>query len=100
MAKYRGTSRGEQLTDSPEDACLTDTVDKAIRSPMFAGYLVMLRFFAKVIMEMTVWSESCPCHHHLLADWHDGRQAHSEDRSQHQVWESCPIRKRRAPELA
>ncbi|CAE7693218.1 unnamed protein product [Symbiodinium sp. CCMP2592] len=71
-------------------------VDALVRCPFFEAYLSMLVLLSEVTLHLIAWSEGCPCHWHLLT----GGGAASMDASTRCLLESCPMRGRRAPELA
>ena len=71
-------------------------VDALVRCPFFEAYLSMLVLLSEVTLHLIAWSESCPCHWHLLT----GGGSKSMDASTRCLLESCPMRGRRAPELA
>ncbi|CAE7467856.1 unnamed protein product, partial [Symbiodinium sp. CCMP2592] len=71
-------------------------VDALVRCPFFEAYLSTLVLSSKVTLHLIAWSESCPCHWHLLT----GGGSNTLDASTRCLLETCPMRGRRAPELA
>ncbi|CAE7729429.1 unnamed protein product [Symbiodinium sp. CCMP2592] len=78
-----------------EGASIAD-VDALVRCPFFEAYLSMLVLLSEVTLHLIAWSESCPCHWHLLT----GGGSNALDASTRCLLETCPMRGRRAPELA
>ena len=73
-----------------------ETVDKLVHCPWFESYLLMLKTFSAIVLHLIHWVESCPCHWHLLT----GASAHLLSKTDRHLLEQCPMRTRRAPELA
>ena len=81
--------------EAAEGASLLE-VDALVRCPFFEAYLSMLVVLSEMTLHLIAWTESCPCHWHLLT----GGGSNSMDASTRNLLESCPMRGRRAPELA
>ena len=94
--KQKYLDGGDAASAAGEGAVSIDLVDKLVRCVFFESYLVMLRCFAKLTLHLTAWAESCPCHWHLMT----GGQAAALGKSARRLLETCPMRCRRAPELA
>ena len=61
-----------------------EIVNAALTSDLFVAYSHAMRSIAETILHIQRWSESCPC------------KAHSSDKAK----QTCPLKTRRAPELA
>ena len=83
--RNQGEGSGHNLVD-------LDIVDRAITSSMFRASLQLLQLFAKLILKSFDWAEGCRCHSHV-----DQTHLSTECKKR---WASCPMRGRRAPELA
>ena len=88
VAYLTGTAHGRG-SNAAESAKSVDCVDKLVHSTWFDAYLLMLQSFSALIMRLLAWAESCPCHWHILS----GPASET-------LLEECPMRTRRAPELA
>eukprot|EP00439_Symbiodinium_sp_Y106_P021591 s6234_g2.t1 len=73
-----------------------EAVDKLVQCPWFESFLVMLKVFSAIVLHLIHWVESCPCHWHLLT----GASAQLLSKADRHLLEQCPMRTRRAPELA
>lgn len=91
--KY-GRSRGSLQFDGGDEAWRSEveTVNAAICSDFWWDSLRVLSHMAKLIMRLFSWAEGCSCHSHLNRD-----RATLEQR---QMWDKCPFRGMRAPDLA
>ena len=78
------------------DAVAIPEVERLVRSTFFEAYLTMIQTFSALILRLIAWAESCPCHWHLLT----GGGSRAMRASTRRLLESCPMRGRRAPELA
>ncbi|CAK9065537.1 unnamed protein product [Durusdinium trenchii] len=89
LDKYSGTSsacvRGESSN--------LVVVDDAIGSDFFWAYITMLCKFAKLQTQLMSWAEGCPCHWEVM-------QSEGIPVELRRLWESCPMRGKRAAELA
>ena len=74
------------------DDGLLANCDEAITSDDFWGCMTALEFLAICIEEANKWCAGCPCH----GPWMKSCNV----RAVSKVWETCPMRGRRAPELA
>lgn len=73
-----------------------ETVDMAVSSSYWWSWLLMLEKVAAILRKATFWIEACPCHAQFL-------QEHSRDDMPAELYKAimaCPMRCRRAPELA
>ena len=87
---YLEGSSAEQRTGSIE------TVDKLVCSSWFESYLVMLAQFSHLVLNLMCWVEGCPCHWRMLTS----AASHMLSTHHRRLLERCPMRTRRAPELA
>ena len=93
-ASGRFVNVSEAACDSGhKDGVKLQVVDAAIASEFFWEYNRMLLTIMKTIKDAIVWIESCHCHHRLLQD----TQLPARERV---VYEQCPARGRRLPEVA
>jgi hypothetical protein len=69
-----------------------DVVHRAIGSAFFWGYLNAIQGIADSLTKCMAWAESCPCHWGLDCD--------TAGKELQELWGSCPMRRRRCPELA
>jgi hypothetical protein len=80
-----------------------NNANAAVTSPYFWQYVRMLSLIGDMFQHMNHWFESCPCHGGLnlgarnssgpRAEWHKRFRGYS-------VPDACPLKGRRAPELA
>ena len=82
--------------NAAESARAVEIVDGLVSSPRFEAYLLMLQAFSRLILHLLDWAESCPCHWHILA----GPGSEDLPSYQRRMLKDCPMRTRRAPELA
>ena len=67
-----------------------DTLQEALESNLFFGYLDMLLLLHKAVQHLRAWTEGCECH---------GRVAHLGGDGQ-DMYQKCPLRSLRAAEVA
>eukprot|EP00971_Amphidinium_carterae_P337376 6474145-Amphidinium_carterae.1 len=67
-------------------------IDEALDDDMFWSSLETMRALFSCVCEAFHWAEGCPCHSHLNFD---GAPADVR-----QLWESCPLRGARLPEVS
>ena len=67
------------------------TINEALTSSVFWASLVVLNQLYELVRSAFRWSEGCPCHCHL--DWKE------VDVRRRRLWEECPLRGLRVPEL-
>jgi hypothetical protein len=76
----------------------------AVRSSYFWGYIQMLGVLGELIEHMFHWFESCPCHSDLqfgrATSWAAAQAAFRRFFGAHPELHGCPLKGRRAPELA
>jgi hypothetical protein len=74
--------------------------DEAIRSQRFWAYMEMVDCLAETLTEVAAWAETCPCH--SVDPSLSGPTRHQRVRlfQQRVGLATCPMRTRRAPELA
>ena len=91
QAYLEGAAQGPNAAESAKAVA---TVDSLVFNPWFEAYLLMLQAFSNLVMHLL--AESCPCHWHIMSG------THAQDLSSHarRVLQDCPLRTRRAPELA
>ena len=97
LDKYMGKSSSSIRNPPDEDDShnvRVDLVDEAITSPLWWAYIKMLAKFAYVQVTLLKWAESCPCH------WGLPYKKEEVPRSLRKLWDTCPMRGRRAAELA
>ena len=87
---------GGNAASASKEGTSIEQVDRLVRCHFFEAYLIVLSCFAKLTLHLVAWSESCPCHWHLLT----AGGAAAMEPSVRRLLESCPMRGRRAPELA
>ena len=90
-----GTAHGRGANPG-ESAQTVERVDGLVSNLWFESYLLMLQSFSRLVMHLIAWAESCPCHWQLLS----GPEVETLSKSDRRLLEECPMRTRRAPELA
>ena len=96
-AEYLAGGQVAQGNDHDEGGANLNTADEAINSNKFWGYCLMVDLVAFLILTLSSWFDSCPCHDELpgLADWGcHGRRAYFKRLTRKM---RCPLRGRRAP---
>ena len=94
----------EENAEDNEHATRLDLVDATIHSDFWWAYFGMLRRICSVLRKAIRWSEACPCHESLL--YGEGYQNEDSDDDEEipahikEGANTCPLRGRRAPELA
>ena len=86
--RFLNMSGGGKVSD---EGCIAE-VDVALQSTFWWACMMALEIFAICIQEANVWCVSCQCHGPWLRT--------CNDKDVKKVWMSCPMRGRRAPELA
>ena len=80
-------------SDQPDakklDSASLKTLDRAIKSDWFWAYVAMISVLAETLIDIMGWAEACPCHHQA-----------SSSVLQWLPPKACPMKGRRAPELA
>ena len=100
QARFVAGREMEAEGDEHEHSCDVDIAHVAISSKKFWGYSLMLDAFAWLIMGLSLWVDSCPCHgSEMDANDAAGRGRRSYYRSREKV-RSCIMSCRRAPEMA
>ena len=89
---YQDGRPDEHRPGNAEFSVSVDQVDEAITSPEWWGMMMALDRLHRVVITTQMWSESCACHWGL-----DRRAATPQELA---VWDACPMRGRRNPELA
>ena len=92
LQTYLGSGSGPEPEAASEGLNLED-IDASIRSSLFWTSLGVLNLLMKVVRTCILWSESCPCHFHLLD------QEDVPNRI-YQAWLQCPMSGRRLAELS
>ncbi|CAE7825327.1 unnamed protein product, partial [Symbiodinium sp. CCMP2592] len=80
------------LADAVRGKVRSQNFDSAVQNAEVWQYMSMLRKLFAISDELLVWFQSCPCHPREAAAQDD------EDRCKH--YAACPMKGRRAPELA
>jgi hypothetical protein len=75
-------------------------VDEAIKSSWFWGYLEMIDCVAECLQEVGTWAESCPCHGNDPSLAGPSRHLRVRFFGDRTGLQTCPMRTRRAPEMA
>ena len=93
LALYTAGSRNHSRLDtSSDEGPKVKDADEAINSTMFWGMMIAANYIFEAVRMAFAWVESCPCHYSL--DWTDIAVW------VRRLWESCPMRGLRLPELA
>ena len=74
---------------------MIDCVDEAVNDEAWWGWLLTMDKLFGLLRRVTAWVDGCSCHSSLL-DEHGGRMPPALKAA----WSACPMRCRRAPELA
>ncbi|CAE7345990.1 unnamed protein product [Symbiodinium microadriaticum] len=88
-----GGADAESDAGGQETTKLVTRVDEAIGSPMFWAFLELCGTITSMLDEITRWTQGCACHGRAL-------RSHLEPLLRGQGPLSCPMRGRRAPEIA
>ena len=104
LQRYNYGEAGEDDQDGEEEGAerkmQIHVADEAIRSCWFWGYLEMVDAVAQCIQELGNWAESCPCHGGDVSLAAPTRHLRVRLFHQRVGLETCPMRTRRAPEMA
>ena len=73
-------------------------VTAALASNLFCSYVYMVHSLHGVVASFEKWLESCPCHEHLQSDLKQLRRG--ERKRVAAILSDCPMKGKRAPELA
>ena len=73
-------------------------VTAALASNLFCSYVCMVHSLHGVVASFEKWLESCPCHEHLQSDLKKLRRG--ERKRVAAILSDCPMKGKRAPELA
>ena len=92
-ALLAGNPDAEQDQALQDGAKLVNKVDEALQSPLFWAFLDLCGTITTMLDEITRWTQGCPCHGYALRT-----QLKPVLRGQGPL--SCPMRGRRAPEVA
>ena len=87
---------GASGNDASEQSVKARAVDEAVQSDFWWACLKVLDQLHKAIRHMFAWSEACPCHGCPSRD----QGADNHDKAWERVCQACPMRGRRAPEIA
>ena len=90
-----GGATGESKAGTQSESVNLDMADGAISDPFFWAYVHMLSTFAAMQMRLISWAEGCACHWDLIEDRPQDLPTELK-----RLCESCPMRGRRACELA
>jgi len=88
--------RMEGELDGWDHAVKVESIDKGIMDPFFWGSLMMMENIYRILRVLMRWVESCPCHGDLLID---DALLEELDSATRQLWEDCPLRGHRIPEV-
>lgn len=91
--KYEAGRAIQPQADHPGGVRL-DIADQALSSSRWWASLHVLDRLFDIVRACLVWAEGCPCHENLSAD------ALNVPAKAEEAWARCPLRGRRAPELA
>lgn len=88
--------QGEGRDGVQDTSKLVSKVSEAVGSDFFWAYLRMLQCITSILQEISAWTQSCPCHSvETLASLKEVSQARQAGE-----FVKCPMRGRRAPEVA
>ena len=90
-----GGATGQSKAGTQSESVNLDMADTAISDPFFWGYVHMLSTFGAMQMRLISWAEGCACHWDLIE-----ARPHDLPIELKHLCESCPMRGRRACELA
>jgi hypothetical protein len=91
LARY-GAAHRPVANDADYASVDVSVVDDAIKSSKFWGSLRVLDSFAELLLKAFSWAEGCSCRSHV--------DSQAVPRELAERWASCPMRGRRAPDLA
>ena len=97
---YKKGGGVEQPADSDDKTSVNiQEANAAILDPFCWAYMVMLDKVAEVLLHISMWAESCPCHGHSQAL--HGTQRHARAAAFKRRWDEsgCPLRTMKAVEL-
>ena len=99
FGRLRGDDDANDESGNPKGVKV-ETVDRAIGSNAFWAYCKMIDLIGECLTEIANWSESCPCHSHVLQ-----LRGHTRHKRRKQLVAfinraACPMSCMRAPEAA
>ena len=86
-------AQGDQRQQQQESTKLVTSVDEAIRSPIFWAFLNVCSCITHILDKITSWTQGCACHGYEMRQQLEPLLAGRGPLS-------CPMRGRRAPEIA